>query len=146
MQWGGIIRYLFRYLGEIDRKHSTPSRSILINAAWTAVLIIWGTFSKLLFFTGILVWLFFALAVAGLFVLRRKFPHIERPFKVRGYPLVPAILVLICTALVINTLLFYPLESLFGLFLAISGIPVFILSQTREKHRSRRNYAHRPPD
>lgn len=137
---GGRVTYamakdnlVFRYLGEINHRYSTPSRSILINAAWSAVLILWGTFSKLLFFTGILVWLFFALAVAGLILLRYKLPHIERPFKVWGYPFVPAIFILTCTSLVINTLIFYPLESLFGLCLAISGIPVFILSQRREK-------------
>ena len=138
---GGRVTYamakdnrVFRYLGKINPKFSTPSRSILINAAWAAVLIIWGTFNKLLFFTGILVWLFFALAVAGLIILRYKFPHIERPFKVWGYPLVPAMFILICTALVINTLVFYPRESLFGLCLAISGIPVFILSQKRRNN------------
>jgi APA family basic amino acid/polyamine antiporter len=137
---GGRVTYamakdnpVFRYLGEINQRFSTPARSILFNAAWTAVLIIWGTFSKLLFFTGILVWLFFALAVAGLILLRYKLPHIERPFKVWGYPIVPLIFILICTALVINTLVFYPLESLFGLCLAVSGIPVFILSQRRNK-------------
>ena len=122
---------IFRYLGEIDRKHFVPARSILINAIWATVLIIWGTFNQLLFFTGIAVWLFFALAVAGIFILRYKFPHIERPFKVWGYPIVPAVFVLICAALVINTLLFYPIESLFGLCLMISGVPVFIYSQRK---------------
>ena len=122
---------IFRYLGEIDRKHSVPARSILINAIWATVLIIWGTFNQLLFFTGIAVWLFFALAVAGIFILRYKFPHIERPFKVWGYPILPAVFVLICVALVINTLLFYPIESLCGLCLMISGVPVFIYSQRK---------------
>jgi len=124
---------VFRYLGEINRKHSVPSRSILINAIWTTVLIIWGTFNQLLFFTGIAVWLFFALAVAGLFILRYKYPQLERPFKVWGYPIVPAVFVLICAALVINTLFFYPIESLFGLCLMLSGVPVFIFSQRRKE-------------
>jgi amino acid transporter len=126
---------IFRYLGEINPKHSVPSRSILINAIWSVVLIIRGTFNQLLFFTGIVVWLFFALTVAGIFVLRYKFPHLERPFKVLGYPVLPMIFVLICVSLMINTLLSYPIESLFGLGLLISGIPVFIYSQRREKKR-----------
>ncbi|MFH1247563.1 MAG: amino acid permease [Candidatus Omnitrophota bacterium] len=129
---------IFRYLGEIDRKHSVPSRSILINAIWTTLLIIWGTFNQLLFFTGIAVWLFFALAVAGIFILRYKFPHVERPFKVWGYPIVPAVFVLICAALAINTLFFYPIESLLGLCLMISGVPVFILSQRRKEKETGR--------
>jgi len=126
---------IFRYLGEIDRKHFVPSRSILINTIWTTVLIIWGTFNQLLFFTGIAVWLFFALAVAGIFILRYKYPQLERPFKVWGYPIVPAVFVLICASLVIITLLFYPIESLFGLCLMLSGVPVFIYLQRREKRR-----------
>jgi amino acid transporter len=126
---------IFRYLGEINPKHSVPSRSILINAIWSVVLIIWGTFNQLLFFTGIVVWLFFALTVAGIFVLRYKFPHLERPFKVLGYPVLPMIFVLICVSLMINTLLSYPIESLFGLGLLISGIPVFIYSQRRAKKK-----------
>ena len=96
---------------------------------------IWGTFNKLLFFTGIVVWLFFALAVAGIFILRYKYPQLERPFKVWGYPVVPAVFVLICVSLVINTLFFYPIESLFGLCLLISGVPVFIFSQRRQNWR-----------
>jgi amino acid transporter len=126
---------IFRYLGEINPKHSVPSRSILINAIWSVVLIIRGTFNQLLFFTGIVVWLFFALTVAGIFVLRYKFPHLERPFKVLGYPVLPMIFVLICVSLMINTLLSYPIESLFGLGLLISGIPVFIYSQRRAKKK-----------
>lgn len=126
---------IFRYLGEINPKYSVPSRSILINAIWSVVLIIWGTFNRLLFFTGIVVWLFFALTVVGLFILRYKFPLLERPFKVLGYPIVPAVFVLICASLMINALCFYPIESLFGLGLLISGVPVFIFSQRRQNRR-----------
>jgi APA family basic amino acid/polyamine antiporter len=100
---------------------------------WTTILIIWGTFNKLLFFTGVVVWLFFSLAVAGLFVLRYKFPQIERPFKVWGYPVIPAIFILICVALFINTIVFYPVESFIGLCLMMSGIPIFIFSQRRKE-------------
>ena len=130
---------VFSYLGKINRQHSTPSRSILVNASWTAVLIIWGTFDKLLFFTGIVYWLFFALSGIGLFLLRHKFPHIERPFKVWGYPVVPVAFIIICTALVINTLFFYTRESLFGLCLTMMGIPIFILSQSREKRLTQKD-------
>ena len=122
---------VFRYLGEINPRHSIPIRSILINAIWATVLIIWGTFNQLLFFTGVVTWLFFTLAVAGIFILRYKYPQLERPFKVTGYPVVPAVFILICAALVINTLLCYPKESLFGLCLLISGVPVFIFSQRK---------------
>lgn len=120
---------LFRYLEKIHPKYSTPSRSIFINAILAFALIIWGTFNKLLFFTGIVFWLFFALVVSGLFVLRYRFPQIERPFKVPGYPYVPFIFILVSVSICINTLFSYPRESLFGLCLTLSGIPVFFFLQ-----------------
>lgn len=126
---------VFRYIGQIDSKYATPARAIIINAVWSTVLIVWGSFSKLLFFTGVVVWLFFALAVAGLFVLRFKFPHIERPFKVWGYPIIPAIFILICLALFINTIVFYPFESCMGLCLTMSGIFIFILSRKNKSKK-----------
>lgn len=128
---------IFRYIGKVDSRYGTPHRAIIINAVWSAILIIIGTFNKLLFFTGILVWLFFALAGSGLFILRYKFPNIDRPYKVWGYPLIPAVFVLICIALVINTMIFYTVQSLIGLGLLISGIPVYIISQ-KMKGRDKR--------
>ena len=81
---GGRVTYamakdnsVFRYIGKVNKRFATPSRAIVINAVWTAVLIAWGSFSKLLFFTGILVWLFFLLGVSSIFRLRKKFPGIR---------------------------------------------------------------------
>ena len=127
---------IFKYIGEVNTKYNTPLRAIIINAVWTIVLIILGTFNKLLFFTGILVWLFFALAVGGLFILRYKFPGIERPYKVWGYPLIPAIFILICIALFMNTVIFYTFQSFIGLCLLMSGIPVYFISQRKKKRFS----------
>lgn len=123
---------IFRYIGEVSAKYGTPHRAIIINAVWSIVLIILGTFNKLLFFTGALVWLFFALVAGGLFILRYKFPHIERPYKVWGYPLIPVIFIIICIALFINTMIYYPFQSFVGLCLAMTGIPIFIISQKKK--------------
>ena len=122
---------IFKYIGKINTKYGTPHRAIIINAVWSVVLIILGTFNKLLFFTGILVWLFFGLVAGGLLILRRKFPDIERPYKVRPYPLVPVIFILVCVALSVNTIIHYPVQSFIGLCLAITGIPIFIISQKK---------------
>ncbi|MFH0888682.1 MAG: amino acid permease [Planctomycetota bacterium] len=124
---------IFKYMGKPNTKYGTPHRAIIINAIWSIVLIIMGTFNELLFFTGILVWLFFALVVGGIFILRYKFPDIERPHKVLGYPVVPAIFIIICILLSINTIIFCPVQSLIGLGLAMTGIPVFFIS--RQKNR-----------
>ncbi|MCG2714170.1 MAG: amino acid permease [Candidatus Omnitrophica bacterium] len=126
---------VFAYLEKINTPYGTPHRAIIINAVWVSILILLGTFAKLLFFTGILVWLFFALAVAGIFILRRKFPAIKRPYKVWGYPATPAIFILVCAVLFVNTLIFNPLPSLAGLCLLASGIPVYFVSKFLENKK-----------
>jgi len=127
---------VFAYLEKISEHYGAPYRAVIINALWASILILLGTFAKLLFFTGMLVWLFFALAAAGIFILRRKFPSIERPYKVWGYPVTPAVFILVSAALFVNTLVFNPLPSLAGLCLLASGIPVYFVSKlfrNREK-------------
>ena len=121
----------FRYIGKIKAECGTPYRAIIIIAVWAAVLVILGTFNKLLFFTGALVWLFFALTAAGLFILRRKFPDIERPYRIWGYPFTPAIFMLVCVALFVNTILHYAFQSVVGLCIAIAGIPLYVISQKK---------------
>ena len=142
---GGRVTYamtkdntIFRYIGRVNAKFGTPVLAMIINGVWSIVLIILGTFNKLLFFTGILVWLFFALVVSGLFILRRKFPNIERPYKIWGYPLLPVIFVIICIGLCINSLIFYTIPSLIGLGLAATGIPIFIISSKKALKIERR--------
>ncbi|MFH1506954.1 MAG: amino acid permease [Candidatus Omnitrophota bacterium] len=128
---------VFAYIKNISTRYGTPHRAIIINAVWASVLILLGTFAKLLFFTGILIWLFFVLAVTGIFILRRKFPAIERPYKVWGYPATPAIFILVCAVLFVNTLIFNPIVSLAGLCLLASGIPVYFISKFLENKEKR---------
>ncbi|UCG35792.1 MAG: amino acid permease [Candidatus Omnitrophota bacterium] len=120
---------IFQYLGRVGPRFSTPARSIVINGLWTVVLIIWGTFTRLLFFTGVLMWLYFGLIVIGIYVLRRKYPNLDRPYKVWGYPFIPFIFILACAWLVINTVRIYPFQSVVGILLALSGIPVYFISR-----------------
>ncbi|HRZ86213.1 MAG TPA: amino acid permease [bacterium] len=120
---------LFRYLGEIDPATGAPKRAVIANGTWTMLLIIFGTFHQLVFFTGILMWLFLALVISGIFILRRKHPHMERPFRLMGYPYVPAVFVLVCLVIFLNTLLHDPYPSLTGLGLFLSGIPIYFLSE-----------------
>jgi amino acid transporter len=124
---------LFRYLGEEDPKFGTPLRSIGLNALWAIGFVLLGTFEKLLFFTGAVVWLFFALVGGSLIILRRKFPQAKRPFSVPLYPWVPWLFVIICSALFLNTIIFYPVESLIGLAIMFTGIPVFMISNRKKR-------------
>jgi len=145
---------IFRYIGQANVRYGTPERAIAISVIWSMVLIVIGTFNELLIFTGILVWLFFALVVGGIFILRYrmrfsscypmpeadppladKFPDTERPYRVWGYPLIPALFIIICILLCINTTIFYPKQSLIGLGLAMTGVPIFFISRGMGKYK-----------
>ena len=79
---------------------------------------------------------FYALVTAGIFILRRREPGLPRPYRTWGYPFVPAIFVVVAVVLLANTMLEQRTDSLWGLGLVGSGIPVYYLWrlwQRREK-------------
>lgn len=125
---------LFRYLGKAHPGTRTPLRSIIVNGIWASLLIVWGNFNQLMFYTGILMWLFIALVTGGLFILRHKHPHIERPYTVWGYPVLPAVFIGITVLLFLNTFIFDPVPSLIGLIILACGVPVYYVSH-RYKER-----------
>ncbi len=110
-----------------------PVRSIMITGIWSLVLILLGNFNDLLFFTGILVWVFFGMAVFGIFILRKKKPELERPYRVFGYPVLPAFFVLVCLALVLNSLILYTKQSVIGLGIALAGMACYFLFSGKRK-------------
>ncbi len=119
---------LFRSLAKTDTEHGTPYVAIALISGLSALLVWLGTFHRLLFFTGVVVWLFFALITGSLFILRRKDPERSRPYRVWGYPFTPLIFLGICVMLFMNTVMAYPIQSLIGLVLVLVGVPVYLVS------------------
>jgi APA family basic amino acid/polyamine antiporter len=70
-------------------------------------------------------WLFYALATAGVFLLRRKEPNLPRPYRTRGYPWVPASFVVVASVLLVYTFRQNLRESLMGLGLTLAGLPLY---------------------
>jgi APA family basic amino acid/polyamine antiporter len=77
------------------------------------------------------VYIFYGATATGVFILRRRMPDAHRPYKVWGYPVVPAIFVLFCITLFFNTIITRPREALIGLALILAGIPVYFLLRRR---------------
>jgi APA family basic amino acid/polyamine antiporter len=73
------------------------------------------------------VYIFYGAIALGVFILRKRMPDVHRPYKVWGYPVIPAIFILFCIGLFFNTIITRPRESVIGLSLILSGIPVFYL-------------------
>ena len=117
---------LFRWIGEIHPRFKTPHKAIILQAAWSSVLVATGTYRTL--FTRVIYteWAFFGLMAIGIFVLRKK-PGIERGYRLWGYPAIPAIFILFSFSIVVNQIISNPKESLFGLSLVLIGLPVYYL-------------------
>jgi APA family basic amino acid/polyamine antiporter len=89
------------------------------------VLILSGWYEQLYNFVIFGSWILYAMTAASVFVLRRKRPDMHRPYRVAGYPVIPALFVLVAAVLLFSTLQHSPRESLMGLAFMASGIPLY---------------------
>jgi len=123
----------FNKAAEIHPRFKTPFFAVVIQAIWACVLAISGTFEQLFTYVIFISIIFWIGAAFSLYTLRKKYPNASRPYKTWGYPVIPAIFILVSTGILINTLIKSPLESLTGLgFLAI-GIPIYFYWRNKKK-------------
>ena len=121
----------FKSAATCHPKHHTPSTSLIIQAAWTSVLLISGTFDQLtdmVIFAG---FLFYGAGAFGVFVLRRTMKDTPRPYRVTGYPVLPAVFVLFCLMLVVVTIIERPRDAGIGLALILAGLPFYFYWRKR---------------
>ncbi len=105
--------------------HAVPAVAVLAIGVWAIVLCASGTFDILTDIYIFVLWIFYGLTGAALFVLRRKAPDAERPYRVWGYPFVPALFLAVTAFLLINTLVATPGRALAGIGLIAAGLPVY---------------------
>jgi APA family basic amino acid/polyamine antiporter len=106
-------------------KANVPSNSLMWQGIWASVLVMSGTFDQLTDMIIFAVFIFYGATALGVFILRRRMPDVHRPYKVWGYPFVPAIFILFCIGLFFNTIITRPREAAIGMILILSGIPVY---------------------
>ena len=116
----------FRKIGELNKK-GVPGFAIIIQGVWSILLCLSGTYGNLLDYVIFAVLIFFTLTILSIFILRVKRPDIPRPYKAFGYPVVPAIYILIIVTIMIILLIYKPNYTFPGLGIVILGIPVFFL-------------------
>lgn len=116
----------FRSLAEIHPKHGTPALSLVVQGIWSSLLVFSGTFDQLITYVVFASWIFYAMSCAGVIVLRRKQPDLERPYRTWGYPVVPVIFVLFAGFLVLNTIVSDLRDALIGTGLILTGLPAYI--------------------
>jgi APA family basic amino acid/polyamine antiporter len=115
----------FHRAARIHPRFGTPSSSLVLQAICSSLLVISGTLDQLYTYVAFAIVLFSAITGAAVFVLRKKRPGLKRPYKTWGYPVVPALFVLSCLWLMINTLVERPRESLAGLGIVLLGVPAY---------------------
>ncbi len=115
----------FRKAGTLQPKFKTPALALIVQAVWTCVLCLSGTYSQLLDYVIFAALLFYLLTGVSLFALRRKRPHLDRPVRVPGYPWVPALYVLLTGAIALDLLIVKPRYTWPGLVIVALGLPVY---------------------
>jgi len=125
----------FKGAAKLHPKYHTPAHSLLMQCVWTCILCISGSYGQLLDYIIFAVLVFYILTIAGLFVLRVKRPDAPRPYRAIGYPVLPAIYILMAVFIDIVLLRYKPQYTWPGLFIVLLGIPVFYLwsGQNRSK-------------
>jgi len=114
----------FKKAGKLNA-FSVPGNSLLYQCVWACILVLSGTFDQLTDMIIFAVFLFYGATAVGVFILRKKMPDAARPYKVWGYPVVPAIVILVSAALFINTIYAKPERATYGLILMLTGVPMW---------------------
>lgn len=122
----------FRGTGTLN-KANAPANSLILQGIWASVLVLSGTFDQLTDMIIFAVFIFYGAISLGVFILRRKMPDAPRPYKVWGYPVVPAIFIVFCLILFFNTIVTRPREAMIGLTLIFTGLPVYWYLNRKKK-------------
>ncbi len=123
----------FKAVKRVDPVHHTPVVSLWVQCGWACALTLTGRYSDLLDYVIFAVLLFYVLTIAGLFVLRRKRPEAERPYRAIGYPLLPALYIGAASVIEGLLLIYKPDYTWPGLILVLIGIPVFLVWRGRKR-------------
>jgi basic amino acid/polyamine antiporter, APA family len=115
----------FKSAAKIHPTYQTPNNSLIIQCIWTCLLVFSGSFDQLTDMLIFAAFLFYGCTTLGVFILRKRMPDAHRPYKVWGYPIVPAIFILFCIGLIISTIMSHTREAMLGIGLILTGVPFY---------------------
>ncbi len=121
----------FKSAGKLHPRYKTPVVSLIVQCVWTTILCLSGSYGQLLDYIIFAVLVFYILTIAGLFVLRFTRPNAERPYRAIGYPVLPAIYILMAVYIDVILLRYKPQYTWPGLIIVLLGIPVYFLWSRR---------------
>jgi APA family basic amino acid/polyamine antiporter len=115
----------FKSAARVHPKYKTPAASIIAQAIFSILLVLTGSLDSIANYVGFAITLFAGTAVAAVFVLRAKEPNAPRPYRAWGYPITPALFVIVSAAIVLNAFYTDPTVTFTGAAIILAGVPLY---------------------
>lgn len=122
---------LFFKGAKVLNDREVPGKALWLQCIWACVLCLSGKYGDLLTYATFASLLFYILTIGGIFILRKKEPDAERPYKAFGYPIIPALYILVTTAICVDLLIYDTVNTGLGLGIVLLGIPVYYLTKKK---------------
>lgn len=122
----------FKNAGKLNSKN-VPANSLILQGIWASVLCLSGSYGDLLEYSTFASLIFYMITIAAIFILRKKEPSTERPYKAFGYPVIPVLYIIVTFAICADLLYFKTMSTGIGLFIVALGIPVYYFISSRNK-------------
>jgi APA family basic amino acid/polyamine antiporter len=125
----------FKKAGTLN-KHAVPAWALWAQCIVAGLLCLSGRYGDLLDMVSFIVVIFYILTIIGIFILRKKRPELERPYKAFGYPVLPAIYILMGTCFCVLLIIYKPNFTWPGLIITLLGVPLYYLALRNQKTTS----------
>lgn len=117
----------FRRFGQVHPRFKTPAFAIVAQALWSGLLILTGSYETLFSYSILSAWIFYALSVAAVWVLRRKLPDLPRPYRMWGYPYTLILFLIVSVWFMADALITQTKPSLMAIAIAAAGVPFYLI-------------------
>ncbi|KEJ00757.1 amino acid permease [Clostridium botulinum A2B7 92] len=121
------------FFSKVNGRSGTPVNIFIFEAILACLYVLTGSFNILTDLVMFVLWLFFIMTVAGIFILRTKFKHLDRPYKVPLYPIVPLVGIIGSMYIIISTLITNTFYALCGIGITLLGLPVYSYIKKQNK-------------
>ena len=117
----------FRHFASVHPRFQTPGFAIILQAAWTAILVLSGKYENLFSYAMVAAWIFYTLSVSAVFVLRRTMPDLPRPYRMWGYPYTLGVFLLVSLWFMVNAFVTAPGPSFMALAIIATGALAYLI-------------------
>ena len=125
----------FKQVGKMN-KYAVPGIALVFQCIWASILCLSGRYGDLLDYVVFAVLIFYILTIIGIFLLRKKRPDAERPYKAFGYPLLPILYILMGAAFCVLLIIYKPQFTWPGLIIVLIGIPLYYMAISQQKKQT----------